>query len=231
MSNSDEENETAPEEDKNAGDYSKKRKERTKDDIEKEALLMEDLYATLGLEDITYEATEAQIGKAYRKAALVFHPDKLGDKLTQQDKEVWLKIQNAYETLSDPAKRKKYDSNLPFDEKIPAKSEFDETTFYDVFHRVFQRNARFSVVKPVPLLGDCKTPLEEVKKFYKFWDNFKTWREFSQFDEYDLDDAEERYERRWMEKQNASLRKKHEKAERKRIFTMTNFSYDNDPRI
>ena len=121
MGNSDEEDETAIEEDKNAGDYSKKRKERTKDDIEKEALLMEDLYATLGLEDITYEATEGQIGKAYRKAALVFHPDKLGDKLTQQDKEVWLKIQNAYETLSDPAKRKKYDSNLPFDEKIPSK--------------------------------------------------------------------------------------------------------------
>jgi len=32
--------------------------------------LMGDLYATLGLEGISFEASEAQIGKAYKKAAL-----------------------------------------------------------------------------------------------------------------------------------------------------------------
>ena len=53
---------------------------------------MGDLYAMLGLEANTFECSEAQIGKAYRKAALIFHPDKLGDKLTEKDKEVWLKI-------------------------------------------------------------------------------------------------------------------------------------------
>ena len=47
-------------------DYEKKRKKKTKDDIEREALLMGDLYATLGLEEFTFEASEAQIGKAYR---------------------------------------------------------------------------------------------------------------------------------------------------------------------
>lgn len=75
-----------------AGDYSKKKKTKTKAQVEKEALLMGDLYATLGLEDVKFEASEAQITKAYRKAALVFHPDKLGEKLTQKDKDVWLKI-------------------------------------------------------------------------------------------------------------------------------------------
>jgi len=40
-------------------DYEKKRKKRTKEDIEREALLMGDLYATLGLDDITYEASDA----------------------------------------------------------------------------------------------------------------------------------------------------------------------------
>jgi len=69
-------------EDEHAKDYSKKRHKRTKEDIEREALLMGDLYATLGLEDKTYEASEADIGKAYKKAALHFHPDKLGDKIT-----------------------------------------------------------------------------------------------------------------------------------------------------
>jgi len=32
---------------------------------------------------------------------------------------MWLKIQDAYETLSDPIKRKRYDSTLPFNEEIP----------------------------------------------------------------------------------------------------------------
>jgi len=70
----------------------KKRKKRTKEEIEKEALLMDDLYATLGLEDKNFEASESEIGKAYKKMALLFHPDKLGDKLTQKDKDVWLQI-------------------------------------------------------------------------------------------------------------------------------------------
>ena len=39
---------------------------------------MGDLYGVLGLESET--ASEADVGRAYKKAALKFHPDKLGDK-------------------------------------------------------------------------------------------------------------------------------------------------------
>ena len=53
---------------------------------------MGDLYSILGMTDKTFEANTADIGKAYKKAALLFHPDKLGDKMTAKDKEVWLKI-------------------------------------------------------------------------------------------------------------------------------------------
>lgn len=53
---------------------------------------MGDLYAILNLEHKTFEASEAEIGKAYRKAALDFHPDKLGDKITAKDREIWLKV-------------------------------------------------------------------------------------------------------------------------------------------
>jgi len=53
---------------------------------------MEDLYGTLGLGDKLFEASDKEIHSSYKKAALHFHPDKLGANLTEKDKEVWLKI-------------------------------------------------------------------------------------------------------------------------------------------
>ena len=198
---------------KRKAEAEKKRKTKTKEQIEAEALAG-DLYGLLGLEDKTYEAGENDINRAYKKLALLYHPDKLGDKYTEKEKEMWLKIQSAYETLADPAKRRKYDSSLPFDEDVPSEDEFDDETFYDVFAKVFNLNSKWSVKKPVPNLGDDATPLSEVKKFYKFWENFKSWREFSQYDEYDATEAQDRYERRYMEQENKRKRAKYEKAER-----------------
>jgi len=168
---------------------------------------------------------------AYKKAALHFHPDKLGDKFTAKDKEVWLQIQDAYETLSDPARRRKYDSSLPFEDKIPDEKDVNDDNFYAQYSKVFLNNARFSIPKPVPSLGDEKSSIEDVRKFYKFWDNFNTWREFSQYDEYDCEDAQDRYEKRWMDKQNKNGRKKYEKEERKRLIDLTDTAYKMDPRI
>lgn len=100
-----------------------------------------------------------------------------------------------------------------------------------MFNKCFNLNSQWSIKKPVPNLGDDDTPLAEVKKFYKFWQNFKSWREFSQYDEYDVTEAEDRYERRAMEQENKRARKKYETEERKRLFTLFERAYDNDPRI
>jgi DnaJ family protein C protein 2 len=71
-------------------------------------------------------------------------------------------VQNAYETLIDLDKRKKYDSTLPFDDSIPNQENMDisDDNFYEVFKAVYMRNARFAKKKPVPNLGDDTTPIE-----------------------------------------------------------------------
>jgi len=106
-------------------------------------------------------------------------------------------------------KRKKFDSSLPFDDQIPHEEDVTEENFYETFDSVFLRNSLFAVKKPVPIIGNKDTPLEQVYKFYKYWDNFQTWRDFSQFDEYDPREAADRYEKRYMEKENKKIRDKY----------------------
>lgn len=64
-------------------------------------------------------------GAAYRKTALEYHPDKAGAAVADEGKkkeieEHFQKIQDAYETLSDPAKRREYDSTDDFDDTLPS---------------------------------------------------------------------------------------------------------------
>ena len=66
--------------------------------------LSSDLYERLG---VLSSATEAEIAKAYRKGALRNHPDKNKEPGAQ---ERFVAIAEAYETLSDPVRRKQYDA-------------------------------------------------------------------------------------------------------------------------
>ena len=70
-----------------------------------------------------------------------------------------------------------------------------------------------------------------VFKFYKYWDYFDSWRDFSQFDEYDVREAQDRYERRYMEKENKKIKDKYAKKERARIIKLVETAYKFDPRI
>lgn len=65
--------------------------------------MSKDHYQTLG---ISKNATTDEIKKAYRKLALQYHPDRGGDKETETK---FKEVNEAYQILSDPQKRKAYD--------------------------------------------------------------------------------------------------------------------------
>jgi DnaJ family protein C protein 2 len=157
-------------------------------------------YQILG--DLPLHATPDEVKKAYHKACLVYHPDKTG---RGEEDEVFLTVKAAFDTLSDKAKRRAYDSQMPFDDTIPKGNESAEE-FYEVYLPVFERNLRFDdrlnpdrnqpapsggkknkgkrksqprePPKP-PSLGDDSTPLDQVHAFYDYWIHFESWRDFS----------------------------------------------------
>ncbi len=97
-----------------------------------------DYYEVLGL---SKDATENDIKKAYRNLALKYHPDRNpGDK---EAEERFKEINEAYEVLSDPQKRSRYDTfghsmnDNPFSGAEGFGGFGFGTTFTDVFNDIF----------------------------------------------------------------------------------------------
>lgn len=86
-----------------------------------------DYYSRLG---VNKQASPEELKKAYKKLAMQHHPDRGGDQTTFQ------KINEAYDTLKDPAKRQQYDT--------PRQQQRTYTTsnMNDIFESMFRQNRR-----------------------------------------------------------------------------------------
>jgi len=73
-----------------------------------------DYYSILG---ISKNAGAEDIKKAYRKLAVKYHPDKNAGNKEAEEK--FKQINEAYEVLSDPEKKKKYDKYGENWNKVP----------------------------------------------------------------------------------------------------------------
>ena len=125
-----------------------------------------------------------------RKKVLKHHPDKKATIAGETNDDAFFKcIQKAMDVLTNPERRRQFDSVDPhyqsLEDDVPTASQLkgkDYNAFFKGFNPVFEREARFSKEKPVPLLGAIDAPKKDVEGFYDFWYNFDSWRSFEYLD-------------------------------------------------
>jgi DnaJ family protein A protein 2 len=123
----------------------------------------DDFYKILG---ISRSASQKDIKKAYRKLALKYHPDKCDD---PNAGEKFAKIGEAYEVLSDPDKRKHYDT---FGTADIGNGGMGNVNPFDIFSNIFGFNpgnargfnnfAKKSVRKSSPVIHQINISLEDL---------------------------------------------------------------------
>ncbi|KAF2724867.1 DnaJ-domain-containing protein [Polychaeton citri CBS 116435] len=194
----------------------------------------QDHYAVLGLSKYRWRATEDEIKRAHRKKVLKHHPDKKAASGRDENDNFFKLIQRANEILSDPVKRRQFDSvDENADVEPPSKKDVQKKpgNFYKLWRPVFESEGRFSKKQPVPGLGDDNSEKEHVEQFYNFWYNFDSWRTFEYLDEDVPDDNENRDQKRHVERKNNNARKKRKTEDVVRLRKLVDDALAQDERI
>ncbi|CAH8850179.1 unnamed protein product [Trichobilharzia szidati] len=195
----------------------------------------QDHYAVLGLRKKRFNATPDDIRKAYRRKILDHHPDKRrskGELVADEKHDYFSCITIAFEILGNPSKRLAYDSVDPVavDDSIPTLSEI-KSNFFTTLGNFFYRKSRWSKRQPTPHLGNSLTDIEDVLKFYDFWEEYDTCRDYSYLDEEDKEKGEDRETRRAIERQNRLDRARRRNEEVGNVRSVVILAKENDPRI
>lgn len=176
-----------------------------------------DFYEALDLDHYRDKEIPNDILKyTYRQKSALYHPTKNNGK-----GQAFIIIKRAYDIFSNDKLRKVYDSNF-LDESLPENGEYDLPEFLKIFSEVFERNAIFSELKPVPKLDG------DIEQFYKFWQAFKTNRVY--------DDPEDIFDvngssRRYAAEKNKGIMQEKKLKDQHRIQELVKLSIKCDPRI
>jgi DnaJ family protein C protein 2 len=186
----------------------------------------------LGITRLRHRATEEQIKRAHRRKVLKHHPDKKAAIGGSEDDQFFKCIQKATEVLSDPVRRRQFDSvDEGAEVEPPSKKVTQKGNFYKLWGKVFEAEGRFSNHQPVPKLGNEKSPKEDVEHFYNFWYNFDSWRTFEYLDEDVPDDNENRDQKRHVERKNQAARRKKKTEDTARLIKLVDDALALDERI
>lgn len=135
-----------------------------------------DLYEVLG---VSPGANEQEIKEAYRKLAFKYHPDRNQD--SPEANEKMMEINEAFNTLSNPDKRKSYDMPLGYRSIVPKFKAGDKVLVNS--HSNSPYKSRIGVVNKEP-----------VKDTFRFWYmvSFESngFSAISRFAEDELDEAD-----------------------------------------
>ena len=134
---------------------------------------MKNYYYILG---VSKRASLAEIKTAYRKLSLKFHPDKNDGDLFFSER--FKEIQEAYETLSDIRKRKKYNSLLFKNQSTEDETQTVNINFFRTEKLVYQtndiisfiwktENAQSVIIKPFGKVNASGSKSYKLKKFNK----------------------------------------------------------------
>ncbi|KAH9599606.1 DnaJ domain [Trypanosoma melophagium] len=205
--------------------------------------------------EVDRKASLDDIRRAYKKQALLHHPDKnYGnvDSTIARFKD----IQNAYAVLSDPDERAWYDAHREtilsggdatdssYDMNLYAYFTSrcfygfgdDKGGFYAVYRQVFDQiiesEVEFNdIAGNWPKFGDSSTQWSELSKFYSHWKNFSSFKTFAWEDEYKINEIPDRASRRMAERVNQKARGAAKKEYIQTVQTLVRFVYRRDPRV
>lgn len=203
--------------------------------------------------ELPHDASDEDVRRAYRKIALVWHPDKNLHR-PEEAHTRFQEIQNAYAVLSDRAERAWYDTHKDailrggssddggegqlinlFSYFTPsAFGEYDDspTGFYTVYRKLFEQLAaeeqRFAGEGFHP--ADFSFPRFGSADFYEFWGMYTSRMSFAWADEHNPNEAPNRYVRRAMEKENKKVRDAARRERSDEIRALANFVKRRDKR-
>ncbi|KAA0168492.1 hypothetical protein FNF31_00374 [Cafeteria roenbergensis] len=210
---------------------------------------------------VSMDATDSEIRKAYRKAALKWHPDKNPGREAEATERMKL-VTEAYGVLSDATERAWYDAHresilhgggsgaadsttlLPnlftfFSTSCFSGFGEDKEGFYSVYARAFDSVARAearhrprgSAARDWPAFGTASSEWSDVAAFYRSWTNYASDMTFAWEDAHNTNEAPNRLTRRWMERENAKAHHKAREEWTDLVRTLAKFARKRDPRV